>query len=72
MTEEEAKMKWCPMARVVIDAVGYASGNRFGGTDEGKELYEKCVCIASDCMMWVVEPNTYENMGEGGRCGLVK
>ncbi len=47
MTEEEARAKWCPMARVVTKEAGY---NRFGNGD----LSLGASCIASDCAMWRV------------------
>jgi len=43
MTEEEARKKWCPMARVEN-----INGNRaqtVANIDESR-------CIASDCMLW--------------------
>lgn len=77
MKESDAKKKWCPQSRYVIDnpTVAYV-GNRF---DSGREDI-KCLCLASDCMMW--ESWEYEksdpspnndafivNKGEGD-CGL--
>lgn len=55
MTEEEAKTKWCPHARYVIDdsgagpSPGYPTGNRFGGHEPSEG---RCLCIASSCMAW--------------------
>ena len=59
MTEEEAKTKWCPMARVstLIEgldynqtAVGGAACNR---PAEGNNMMsDNALCIASDCMLW--------------------
>jgi len=74
MTEEQAKTKWCPHARCVVDAPHYASGNIFG------ENREKC--IASDCMMWkwridktgAAIANAQADVGlePDGYCGVVK
>jgi hypothetical protein len=58
MTEEEAKLRWCPFARgrehgTGDDPMGNVGGaNRFdlGDADTG------CMCIASDCMAWRGEP----------------
>lgn len=57
MTEEEAKTKWCPFARFVIDAqTVFPTGNRFdgqGGTSRtAVEASEQCHCIGSACMAW--------------------
>ena len=45
MTEEEAKTKWCPMARVMGSET---SGNRL----LDNTLTPGSLCIASACMMW--------------------
>lgn len=51
LTEEEARMKWCPETRVAIDALGCGSANRFG--DGGNSyLGSQTVCIGSACMAW--------------------
>ena len=51
LTEEEARTKWCPEARVAIDAQGYSAANRFG--DDGKSyLGSQTFCIGSACMAW--------------------
>lgn len=61
MTEEEAKTKWCPMARYVFNYRDYASGNRFEkGLIDGNH---PCKCLGTGCMMWVGE--------KVGKCGLV-
>ena len=79
MTEDQAKTKWCPMARSVPNAVGYSSGNRFDG--QNPEFLE-CKCIASDCMMWAKATEIFHIDDDGketvipkkksGRCGLAK
>lgn len=65
MKVEDAKQKWCPMARVVPDVRDYASGNRFPG-DGGSArcLRNECRCIGPECMMWV-------GSDEEGDCGLM-
>lgn len=65
MTEEEAKKKWCPFAR--LGEVG-ATYNRCG-------FHAGLNCIASDCMAWVFEyskPTGTTHGGKiiGGYCGL--
>lgn len=65
ITEEEARKKWCPMAR-------HPEGNRvpYGGdgtesADGDKaqfaiEMADLHPCIASDCMMWRWSRDNYE------------
>lgn len=51
-TEDEARTKWCPFARVPVvvatpdQSCPAASGNRATTMDD------ECNCIASDCMAW--------------------
>ena len=72
MIEEEAVTKWCSEARV--DGV-----NR----DQHGKPDPRCLCIASDCMKWVWEPNEEKTVHNTmatikvldpveGHCGLVK
>jgi len=71
MTEEQARKRWCPMARVVEAGDGILHGpfNRYhSGADMGLDGGEAC-CLASDCMAWV-ERQGYDGRVEG-RCGLV-
>ena len=63
MTEEEAKQKWCPMARV-------------HGMESAGNRIDHANCIASDCMAWVwdgggLSPNKLHDT-RYGHCGLVK
>ena len=50
MTEDEAKTKWCPMARLA-SAAGPYNRNSAGGLGhvETKDIF----CIGSQCMLWV-------------------
>lgn len=69
MTEEEAKMKWCPMARVfVADGVG-AANRGLPGIDAGPggEKVEdlSANCLGSRCMVWCAGHKTGH-----GSCGL--
>lgn len=75
MTEDKARQKWCPMARVGADhqsAVDYrpvASYNRVD-FDQGDPASSLSLCIASDCMMWrETEFSRYTGI-PGGYCGL--
>jgi hypothetical protein len=71
MTEDEAKTKWCPMARAEAGR-GEMSINRLpmGEPDVG------CLCIASACMMWREASLPVKRDGDtfvfGGYCGLAK
>ena len=60
MSEEEARTKWCPMARVYSPDGAY---NKEGGC-----LAHGSTCIASDCMMWRQWGPSSEGMK--GFCGL--
>jgi hypothetical protein len=78
MTEDQAKTKWCPHVRFAdpIDggkpSVEPTTWNRF----DGEWDYTGLLCIASDCMMWRREKDTYgDDYGKGipedrGFCGL--
>lgn len=67
MTEEEAKLKWCPMVRVPL---------AFAGTAMANDRSERC--IGSACMMWrwysneMMMPylNTVVTQARRGYCGL--
>jgi len=81
---DEAKQKWCPQARFVIDEEGYAAGNRFRHGYEDSE----CMCIVDKCMLWEwdsVDKSAIDSRGSGtirvyhctvksqthGSCGLI-
>lgn len=49
MTEEQARTKWCAMARIRDDDSNAQGYNRVVGG--GRDL-NMSRCIASDCMMW--------------------
>ena len=69
MTEQEAREKWCPMARVPIASEAYLNSTT-------REF--NCFCIASDCAMWVWEdklffnPDTNKEEKDEGHCGLIR
>ena len=80
MTEDEAKTKWCPMARASAleecrTGVATYSYNRAGTAS----LPDDCMCIASDCMVWTKtmvmmirdDVSGFVDV-EDGRCGLIK
>lgn len=63
MTEEEAKMKWCPFVRAHWNGEGDWQGNRFFKED-GKTLDPVVACLGSGCAMWQWDD------GHIGHCGL--
>lgn len=73
-TEDEAKTKWCPWARVLIIArsgrhvdSSPAAYNRIATDDNGKEhtkaTLEECCCIASQCAAWRWSDGKHEQRG---------
>jgi hypothetical protein len=82
MTEEEAKTKWCPQAglekmlhlKIMFDLVTADPGNphNIDALEEVKDnTHQKC--IASGCMMWVVDNKKGGGLREDrGHCGLSK
>ena len=72
MTEDEAKLRWCPFARVPSALMGRPlSYNRSIGD---KQIPKATECIASECMAWR-EDLTRDEAQKGypaknGHCGL--
>jgi hypothetical protein len=62
MTEEEAKTKWCSMAKRSTGE-GESINRSYTGSPDAA-----CRCIASACMMWRFEPDTRKELH--GYCGL--
>ena len=58
MTEDEAKTKWCPQYRVGV-ADDDTIDNRL--TRFPVQLPRAQMCLASECMAWRWEPQTYEH-----------
>ena len=50
LTEEQAKQKWCPWARIARDGSGI--GNRYSFDNDLATDSAFARCIASDCMAW--------------------
>jgi len=70
-TEAEAKTKWCPMARAIVDGAGdaVASRNGHGAGLAGTE------CLGSACMLWgwLNPPPRHDgDKPQRGRCGLAR
>lgn len=75
MTEEEAKTKWCPFARVPgISLGGHGIAINRSTEDDPKQKSLTPKCIGSDCMAWR-EDLTRDEASQGfaaqsGHCGL--
>lgn len=80
MTEEEAKTKWCPFARVVAYTAreaGQAAFNRACGPNDGANTRPAALCFGSACMAWrtaqvgrVLPGDEHKTYREQGFCGL--
>jgi hypothetical protein len=66
MTEDEAKTKWCPMARTSSALEGCCSINRLYVSSVTTETR----CIASDCMAWRCIDREGWRRPDRGYCGL--
>ena len=64
MTEDEAKQRWCPMARVNRKI---AMGNRVQFDDGTWDTAVGSRCIASGCMMWRTTSSQHGYCGLAGR-----
>lgn len=51
-TEEEAKVKWCPMGRVSASSEGDTQGTTINRMDNHVGTVDFTNCLASSCMMW--------------------
>jgi hypothetical protein len=77
VTEDEAKMKWCPFARVQHEAhdrdpiLGSDNMERFNTRAVAVNRHEAgapkagALCIASACMAWLVPHNVVDQDGYG-------
>lgn len=70
LSEEEARTKWCPWARVVAKPPS-VSFNRIDEVHlkEGSRLPDAALCIGMKCMMWR-RLGQNSNKVETGCCGL--
>lgn len=69
MTEDEAKTKWCPFARVGVENdPTAASYNRLQEDVDGRREPFQTLCIASRCMAFRWLP--IRDGKAGGYCGL--
>lgn len=56
MTEDEAKIKWCPFVRITL-RTGHGAGNKvmdgdWGGPQGPNNISKASRCIGSKCMAW--------------------
>jgi hypothetical protein len=82
MTEDEAKTKWCPFARVLAQDAerklqGQAASNRIDWVGGQPQMPVGSACVASVCMAWRTpflwtedDGSTQPNDGKHGFCGL--
>ena len=72
MTEDEAKQKWCPHARIQTSWTSLHGGVALAGTNRWEKGSAKC--IASECMAWrwcVTRVDDDDNdIHDYGYCGL--
>ncbi len=63
MTEDEAKTKWCPFARVAGQMGGEAQGTSFNRWTTGAAggASDPAACIGSACMAWRVRHQWLDN-----------
>jgi len=60
VTEDEARKKWCPFARVpdgggvtgAVTATNRHAGRKTGGDGKPRILRGNAMCIGSECMAW--------------------
>jgi len=78
VTEDEAKTKWCPFARIVAGhneggnirvTAPQAPFNRIDVHEAPPDFFAGAKCIASACMAWRTGGPGFL-VGEGGYCGL--
>jgi hypothetical protein len=83
MTEQEAKTKWCPMARVAVPVgltVNRISVELLAISDDKERAYfeqqqKNCQCIASKCACWqwnIPIIDMVERKNWRGHCGLTR
>jgi len=68
-TDDEAKEKWCPMARVQYDDRFEGYGYSHNRMEESDKIPKHSHCIGSKCMLWRETPSM-QNKEKTGRCGL--
>jgi len=73
VTEDEAKTKWCPFARVGTSAyTGYPAVNR--DVEGGARTEEASRCVGSACMAWRLQNRDSAGFPipseRAGYCGL--
>lgn len=78
MTEDEAKRKWCPFARVPMSYLDNSPAPAVNRAYSGNSADAGSLCIASACMAWRVQRDIATNAETGisravvlgGYCGL--
>ena len=67
MTEDEAKTKWCPQARVATERHADGGSNRVQYADRSWDTTLGSRCIASACMAWRTTSSQHGYCGLAGR-----
>lgn len=65
MTEEQAKLRWCPFSRVALSEGMSANRTASMGLGGYADIKDETRCLGSDCAVWRSDD------GGGGLCGLV-
>lgn len=65
MTENEARLRWCPLSRVEGDKTDPTAGNR-----DRVATHESARCVGSACALWKWSTLNVFRKTPTGRCGL--
>lgn len=72
MTEDEAKIKWCPFVRVLITPDNAMwKGKLISNRSEHPPVVNDR-CIGSDCALWVWSECKQVTQGRQGHCGMIQ
>lgn len=69
MLEVTARVKWCPHARVLVNAISGNTALASANRHNGGAIVNDTRCIASDCMAWRWDNRNYPPDKQEGHCG---
>ena len=71
LTQEQAKGRWCPLARVLWTSLGTMEDDGVAGASYNRTIPDDSLCIASGCMAWrpVERPGSDVEVGFCGAFG---